>query len=740
MSGAPADWQRQLDAAMARHRAGDFAAAIPLYQAAATARPDNADIIHLLGMALEQAGHPGQGKAAIDLAIRMAPQVAAYHNSLGNADRALGDLAGARQAFARAIALDPGYAEAHNNLGLLLQDTDAAAAEQHFRAALAAEPNYGDAAFNLAVLLWRSGQRNAALDAWRKLLAGAPDYGARIAKLARLEIAAKDADATVTLLDLLAPVSLAPGEGPMLQGGLAALRGDGDAAERHYRAALAEAPDHRDTLRLLSFRLIENGDFEAAVPLLERAHAIDTTDFPVFSALGMALSRTGAHQRAVPILQQVVAHEPASLGPWADLSVSLAKLHMYAEAAEACRKLIALDPGMAANHANLASHEARLGNLAAAEAACAEALRLDPGNTAALGNLANLRDLQGRFAEAEALYHQMLARDPEDASSHNNLGLLLLRQKRYAEAWPHYDWRARSKEWSSPDGSRGLPRWDDAAPPPGRLLLWREQGIGDEILCASLLPEFSARMSGVVQATDPRLVPLFARSFPGITVVPDDASLDPAALGLGCQRPLGDLPMLCRPTAAAFARHPRAYLKADATRAASLRARYAGAGTGPLIGVSWNSGNPRVGRSKSVSLAEMAPLLDHPAARYVSLQYGPAAADAGSLQAAGGPAVYHDADIDPLRDIDAQAAQIAAMDLVVTVSTAAAHLAAGLGKPTLILLREEWGLLWYWGNDGETTPWYPSVRLCRASRGATIADIIGRARPMLAALLAEAGF
>src|SRR3546814_13615280 len=86
------------------------------------------------------------------------------------------------------------------------------------------------------------------------------------------------------------------------------------------------------------------------------------------------------------------------------------------------------------------------------------------------------------FDEAEALYATLLAEYPEDATSHNNLGIMRLRQERYAEAWPHFAWRWKSAGWTTADGSRGLPRWDGQYPPPGRLLLWREQGVGAELL------------------------------------------------------------------------------------------------------------------------------------------------------------------------------------------------------------------------------------------------------------------
>lgn len=735
MSAVPLDWNRRLAAAMQHHQAGQFPQAIALYQELVTQAPENADALHLLGMALDQAGHPAQGKPAIEFAVRMAPDVAAYRITLGNACRALNDMDGATAAYAEALRLQPDAGEAHNGLGLLAQSRqDWAAARRHFRTA--AEVGLADACLNLAVTEWLAGNLDTAVTAFESLLVAQPAYLPHVVQLARRTLADKDETKAAMLVDLLARISSPVADRLVLQGGIAMLKGDRTGAEQFYRAALESEPQNSDALRLLSHILLERQDFAEALPLLERAHALQPGDLAIFSALGVALVRTAAFERAIQVLQQVVAHSPDNLAAWIDLAYAHLKSFQFENALPALRRVAELEPGKAAHHANLANYLIQTGNLDEAEAALQTAAAIDPDAVVTLGNLANLRDLRGQPGEAEALYLRVLARDPEDATSHTNLALLRMRQGRYAEGWPHYVWRSKGRDWSSPDRSQGLPRWDGAMPPPGRLLAWREQGVGDEILYAAVLPELAARGVDLVQATDPRLVPLFARSFPTIKVVPDDDTLDVGGFGLVCQRPLADLAALCRPDLASLANHPRAYLKADPARSAQLRQRYQAQGKKLLIGVSWSSGNPRTGRNKSVSLHDMLPLLREPDATYVSLQYGRAAADVARLAADTDVQVLHDAEIDPLADIDAQAAQIAGLDLVISVSTATAHLAAALGVPTLILLRQDWGQLWYWGHEGERTPWYPVVRLCRAPRGMAGADLARQASGMLQEMLA----
>lgn len=737
-AGIGAGWRQRLEQAVQLHQAGRLDEAIGCYRDVLVENKDCVDALHLLGVALEQAGHPAQGKPLVELAVRREPGIAAYRNSLGNICKALDDEAGAQAAYAEALRLDPRSAEILNNLGLLAQRRqDWATALGYFDRAVAADKTYVAATFNRAVTQWLAGDTAQALPVFSDLLPRMPDYAVQLVELAKRSIGARDAEGLRQLIAILEPAPLGTADRSLLQGGLAALDGDRERAEVLYREGLAASPGHLDLLRCYSLLLIERESHAEAIPFLERALASKPDDASVIAALGISLTKVKAWERAIPLLQQLVERNPEAIGGWVDLAQCYSHLNRLDEACEAMARVIALDPDKADNYATLAGFEGRRGDIRRGEELCLEALRRDPENGAAIGNLGNIRALQGRVDEAEALFRKQLALRPEDAGTHCNLSFLLLRCRRYKEGWSHYHWRWKQPSRTTPEGrERGLPRWDGVTPPDGRLLIWREQGVGDEILYSSLIADFAARGLDIVLAADPRLVPLLARSLPGITVVPDDASLDVRALGLSCQRPLGDIGEFCRPDIASFASHPAHYLKADPARSAALRQRYrAMAGDRPLVGVSWNSGNPNTGRYKSISLSDMAPLLRRPGEFFVSLQYGRAAEDVKTLPA--DMPVHHDPEIDPLADIDGQAAQIAALDLVVTVSTAAAHIAGGLGIPTLILIPEDWGQLWYWGYTGERTPWYPSVRLCRGDTGQRAGDIVERALPMVEEMLAD---
>lgn len=727
---------QRLDQAIRLHQAGAFGNAIGLYRDILTESPDNIDVVHLLGVALEQAGHPAQGKPFVELAVRREPGIAAYRNSLGNIHQALGEYEAARAAFTAALNIDPRSTDALNNLGLLAQRNEAwDDAIAYFNAALAVSSDFLPARFNLAVTDWYAGRKSAALQSFVAILPRQPEYAGQLVALGQQALNRKDFASVEALLEAVGD-SFSAADRNLLAGGMAALQGDTARAEELYRCSLAAEPDKVATLRNLSQLLMEKESFAEAIPFLERALVLQPDEMPVVTALGVALSRIGENARALPLLKRSVEHSPDVSGVWADLAKSYADLQYLDEACDAMQRVIALDPERATHYAAMAGIEARRGNLALGEWYCHEALRRDAASTVALGNLANIRGIQRRFDEMIDLFRQQLLLQPEHGTTNSNICFTLLRIGRYEEGWKYFDWRWKSGTWTTPDkGHRGLPRWKGEMPAPGRILVWREQGIGDEILYASLLPELVARGCDIVLACNDRLVPLFARSLPGVEVVADNDSLDVERLRLACQCPIGDLAPICRPDAGSFAKHPASYLKADPDRVAQLRQKYRALGGKHLVGISWSSRNPKTGRHKSLALQEMLPLLQEPDTTFVSLQYGETIEDATFLSGDGAK-IYRDPDIDPLKDIDGQAAQIAALDMVVTVSTAAAHVAAALGKPTLILLPEDWGQLWYWGYQGEKSPWYAHARLCRGDTGERAHDIVDRAIPMFRSVLA----
>ncbi|MCB2107823.1 MAG: hypothetical protein KDE14_09000, partial [Rhodobacteraceae bacterium] len=162
----------------------------------------------------------------------------------------------------------------------------------------------------------------------------------------------------------------------------------------------------------------------------------------------------------------------------------------------------------------------------------------------------------------------------------------------------------------------------------------------------------------------------------------------------------------------------------------SFRSKYAArAEAKPLVGISWHSANPMAQASKSMALADLAPLLRNIDATFVSLQYGNHESELKAFAKNFGIHVVHDGTVDPLSDMDSFVAQVAAMDRVLTVSNTTAHVAGALGTPCWTMVPASYGRLWYWFLETASSPWYASMVLSRVRHGETWPDFAIRTLP-----------
>jgi ADP-heptose:LPS heptosyltransferase len=302
--------------------------------------------------------------------------------------------------------------------------------------------------------------------------------------------------------------------------------------------------------------------------------------------------------------------------------------------------------------------------------------------------------------------------------AHHNLGGALLLAEAWSEGWTELEWRWRLGDNPALRGRHRLPLWQGDALSGRRILVWGEQGIGDVVLLATMLPDLLAAGAAVTLEVDGRLVDLMRRSFPEIAVVGWDKV--PAGSAFDCQANIGRLGLFLRASADSFA-GTRAYMRPDPARIEAFKRRYAAHGPGPTIGIAWQSKSTSH-RRKSLALEDFAPLFQAlPGATFVSLQYGDTRDEIASISQRCGVRIHRDDSFDNWADLDGLAAQIAALDHVVTVSNLNAHLAGAIGVPAHVLLTQN--ALWYWPHGKAATRWYASLKLVRTI-GRTPADAL----------------
>jgi ADP-heptose:LPS heptosyltransferase len=246
-----------------------------------------------------------------------------------------------------------------------------------------------------------------------------------------------------------------------------------------------------------------------------------------------------------------------------------------------------------------------------------------------------------------------------------------------------------------------------------RVLVWGEQGIGDEILFSSIIPELYTTSLKILVKCDKRLIPLFKRSFPVDIIyfskdkpVPEDE--------YDFHIPMGSLPLTFRKSLDSFKKSALGYLKPDTARAKSIRGQLIHEQGKKLIGISWKTASPTKGSSyRNINLAELARALDSSNTQLVCLQYGDVSNEIEAVKRDFNIEVIQFSDVDNKHDIDGLAALMAACDTVVTVANVTTHLSGALGLPTKLMLPLT--VNWRWGESENSSYLYDSVRLYKQS-------------------------
>lgn len=504
-----------------------------------------------------------------------------------------------------------------------------------------------------------------------------------------------------------------------------------DAAE----ALLREAVDLKHDLAEAHFRLgkihEQRGELEDAADCHELAVHFEPGHVRAHFALAGLHKTQGRHAEAAGHYRSVIENDPNDAAAHCNLCLALYDLDDYRQARVHGERAIAIDPAMAEAHHNLGLVLTMTGEPSLALRHFRRALELKPHAAIAAGLAHAYRDL-GRLDEAIAAYDRALRLTPEFGDAVINRAHTFLLKGDFRGGWAEYEKRfaatgARVRDF-------GLPRWNGEPLHERTILVHAEQGMGDEIMFASCLPDLIAVAGRVVIECSDRLEALFRRSFPQ-AIVHGGKKEDPTDWLGQCppvhyQVPIGSLPRQFRLERAVFpGTYP--YLQADARRVREWRNRIGSGNGGMAIGLSWRGGTPKTrSHLRSVPLELLTSLL-RPEIAFVSLQHGVAPSELD------GPASVIGSFPEVTDDLDELGALICALDLVVSVDNTNVHLAGALGRPVWVLLAAS--PEWRYGLRGETMPWYPSARLFRQGEERRWEPVVERVTAALSAWTERAG-
>jgi Flp pilus assembly protein TadD len=420
--------------------------------------------------------------------------------------------------------------------------------------------------------------------------------------------------------------------------------------------------------------------------------------------LANAHEQAGRLNEAEEALRQVLALAPQHSGALHEFGVVAFKQGRIDEAAGLMERSIAAVPQTALYHRNICEVYRTLGRHDDALAAGRRALKLTPEDPHCHHNLGVLHYHRLELDQAIACAERVIALDPDFAGAHFGIAEASLLRGDFRRGWEEYEWRFRLANSPQLMPLSDRPHWD-GRPLDGLLLLIADQGYGDVIQFARYIPWAAGRCREIAIACSSEIRDVVAQQH-GTGMIFDQWETRP---DFAAYCPLSGLPRLAETTLETIPA-PIPYLRADPQKTAAWADRLSGLTPAGYrrVGIAWAGRPTHVNdRNRSAALASFAPLAELAGVALVSLQKGPAQAQIGAHWGSA-PLINLGAEIADFTDT---MAIIAALDLLVSVDTAVAHLAGAMGRPVWLML--PFAPDWRWLLNRADSPWYPSARLFR---------------------------
>jgi Flp pilus assembly protein TadD len=491
------------------------------------------------------------------------------------------------------------------------------------------------------------------------------------------------------------------------------LAGDRAKAEIALSRFLESDAWQLDDLADLGAQLVPRSRFALATQVFAKWTEATPNNPEPWTNLGLCLSRQKRLQDARSVLEYALEIVPDYLPAMNNLGEVYQELGENDLQMKNCLQAVSKYPNSALAFNNLGSAYVELARFDEAKQAFNTCLKLDASSFEAKFNLAKIASRSGDSQLAleylESAKAQNAGMGPRQSDMLDlQLGIEYLISGRIKEGWDLYEKGFSPAIPASlargPQRQFSVPMWDGQNLSSGeRLMIWREQGVGDEIRFTALIPLLPQSVrNNLTLECDHRLVKLFARSMPEMKVRSESQTI----IDFNYHLPIGSLPRLLM-SSVDFLRDAPPLLHPDPADVAKFAGRLAEFKDKKLIGICWRSHKLSANRNKKyTSLEDWRSVLSIPRALFVNLQYGECEEEIQQIERELGICILRWPDLDLMNDFNGIAALIKNLDLVVSISSAVVPLAGAVGTQTISMTRQNWVLL----GQIDHYPWFPSVK------------------------------
>ena len=569
-------------------------------------------------------------------------------------------------------------------------------------AKVASATNNAPAWSDLGVAYTQAGNYDKAKSAFMKAISLDADRGASYFNLGNLELEHGFTEQAITQYELATIKAPENGNIHLNLGNALRKLGQFKESEAAYKRAIALDPEYLVPQVNLGNLFLEMAQLNDSVAWYRHALDRDDSCLPALIGLGNAYCQQKSYEAGEQALRHAIEIAPNS----AEAHCNLSHLYLATDkpelAIEHATRAIQLRPGFAEALSNLGLAQKDLGDLEGAIKSLRAAVDSKENFTPALANLAILLKADGQLKEALAIYRQAMASAPNDPVPAYNASLILLQLGEFEYGWQLYEERWNAPNFESRPINTTKPKWKGERTAQ-RLLIWPEQGVGDEVMFASLFTQLQSVVQNILVITDRRLIPIFRRSFPTIQFISKEVGVQDGDFDI--HLPIGSLPSIFCRKETNFKNITEAYLKPDIELQINLREKLFQKGK-KICGISWKSGNKKLGKNRSIELLDLLKLAQQDEVVFVNLQYGDTKKEVDTARA-NSYSLMNIESIDNLNDIEGLFALIGACDYVISIDNSTVHFAGAIGKPTIVLLPGDRD--WRWTEYRTRSLWYPSV-------------------------------
>ena len=508
------------------------------------------------------------------------------------------------------------------------------------------------------------------------------------------------------------------------------LTGQLDHAIAVSEKALQLSPDSPQTLSNIGDLYIKKGNFKKALTHLNHSLKLSPDNESALLNKANLLGQTNQMAEAKKIYNHALNIFPDNIRLLSNFSALLQLEENFTKAEVLIRKAISINPNYPQALSNLGNLLIKKEKFIESEECLRKAIALNPQLTEAYINLGFLYHQMARLDEALIAFDKAVSLDPENSTGHWYRTFTRLLAGKFESAWKDYEYGLINGERVvgnyhyppyNPDFQTGSQKINS-------LFVMAEQGIGDQIMFASCIPDVLNHTDNIILECEKRLVPLFRRSFPSVTVIHTGQynyeALQSNFPMIQQKIAIGSLPHLFRNNLAAFPKNSP-YLQADKNNYLKWKNRFSTLGKKLKVGISWQGGVKIEHDKRSMSLNSWKEVLQCDC-DFINLQYGNHKAELNEIENKYNITIHDWDDSDSLLDIDDFSAQISALDLVISVGNTNVHLAGSLNIPALCLIPQVPS--WRWLFSGNDCLWYPSVKIIRQKKRHDWSPVIQKAK------------